>query len=117
MKLKRGAVIALNKRRPYMMSSLLSHEKCVIYGPETVLKQSHVIKLTISPINSFDKGCHCPSFNFIPPKIKAHCHFTPTVLKQTSEKIEKNVYNQSCGIFSVVVVVAFDFCKSIIQIF
>ena len=33
-----------------MASLLLSREKCVIYRPETVLKQSHLIKLAISSI-------------------------------------------------------------------
>ena len=39
---------SINIRKTYMTSSFPSREKCVIYGSETVLRQSHVIKLAIN---------------------------------------------------------------------
>ena len=50
MELKHGLAVALSKSRLYMKPSVVSRVTCVIYGPEDILRQSDVIKLTISPI-------------------------------------------------------------------
>ena len=48
---KREPVTAINVRNPYLTSSYPSPEKCIIYGPEPVMRNGYVMKLTILLIN------------------------------------------------------------------
>ena len=95
----------LNKRKLYMAFSLPSHDKCVIYGPEILLRQSHVIKLAISPINFMWQGLSL--ILFLTSYHRGLMLIVSSLLEFSNKKARK--WKKTAF--------AFGFCKCIIKFF